>query len=209
MSHHDDRGPDSTNEGADQAPRDARGDEHRSASDVPVGETPGEVESDPRGEEILEFWETARVRAGEGKVGVVTGFGISATVPPPAWSFGDNPVLADGLLAAVLSGDKTATSSSHWEYGADVPLPQVGELSIILDGDGHPRALIRTTSVEVVPFDQVTAEFAAAEGEDDRTLDSWRAGHREYFSRVLVGQEFRDDMPVVCERFELRFPRQR
>jgi uncharacterized protein YhfF len=159
--------------------------------------------------EILDFWETARVRAGEGKVGVVTGFGISATVPPPAWSFGDNPALADGLLAAVLSGEKTATSSSQWEYGEDVPLPQVGELSIILDGAGHPRALIRTTSVEVIPFDQVTADFAAAEGEDDGSLEAWRTGHREYFTRVLDGHEFREDMPVVCERFELRFPRPR
>ncbi|MFF3066113.1 ASCH domain-containing protein [Oerskovia sp. NPDC057915] len=209
MSHHDDRGPDSTGKGSDRTPQGAQGDEHRAASDASAGENPVEVESDPRGEEILAFWETARVRAGEGKVGVVTGFGISATVPPPAWSFGDNPALADGLLAAVLSGEKTATSSSRWEYDDDVPLPQVGELSIILDGAGHPRALIRTTSVEVVPFDEVTADFAAAEGEDDRSLDSWRAGHREYFSRVLVGQEFRDDMPVVCERFELRFPRQR
>ncbi|RXR26384.1 ASCH domain-containing protein [Oerskovia turbata] len=209
MSHHDDHGPDSTSEGAEPAPRPATGDEHPAVSDVPAGTESEQGEDDPRGEEILEFWETARVRAGEGKVGVVTGFGVSATVPPPAWSFGDNPALADGLLTAVLSGDKTATSSSRWEYGDDVPLPQVGELSIILDGDGHPRALIRTTSVEVVPFDQVTADFAAAEGEDDRTLESWRAGHRRYFTRVLVGHEFREDMPVVCERFELRFPRQR
>ncbi|MET4226263.1 ASCH domain-containing protein [Oerskovia enterophila] len=164
---------------------------------------------DPRAAELLEFWETARVRAGEGKVGVVTGFGVSATVPPPAWSFGDNPELADGLLHAVLSGEKTATSSSHWEYDDETPVPAVGELSIILDGEGHPRALIRTTSVEIVPFDQVDADFAAAEGEDDRTLEAWRAGHRDYFTRVLVGHEFRDDMPVVCERFELRFPRKR
>lgn len=109
----------------------------------------------------------------------------------------------------MLSGDKTATSSSHWEYDEETPVPVVGELSIILDGDGHPRALIRTTSVEIVPFDQVDADFAAAEGEDDRSLESWRAGHRDYFTRVLVGHEFHEDMPVVCERFELRFPRPR
>ncbi|MHA7135533.1 ASCH domain-containing protein [Oerskovia turbata] len=177
---------------------------------APQGAPPDQpAEGDPISSGIMEFWETARVRAGEGKVGVVTGFGISATVPPPAWSFGDNPALADELLAAVLSGEKTATSSSHWEYSDDVPLPQVGELSIILDGAGHPQALIRTTSVEVIPFDQVGADFAAAEGEDDRSLESWRSGHRAYFTRVLVGHEFREDMPVVCERFELRYPRSR
>jgi len=209
MSHDDDRRPDGTSEGAERPAPPADSDETRGESSASVAADPGSVGADAPGSEILEFWETARVRAGEGKVGVVTGFGVSATVPPPAWSFGDNPALADGLLAAVLSGDKTATSSSRWEYGADVPLPQVGELSIILDGGGHPRALIRTTSVEIVPFDQVSADFAAAEGEDDRTLASWRAGHQEYFTRVLDGHEFRPDMPVVCERFELRFPRPR
>lgn len=209
MSHDNDRGPDGASEGTEPAASSVGRDDVRDLSGDPVVGQPGTVEEDPQGTEILEFWETARVRAGEGKVGVVTGFGISATVPPPAWSFGDNPELADGLLAAVLAGEKTATSSSHWEYGDDVPLPQVGELSIILDGDGHPRALIRTTSIDIVPFDEVTAEFAAAEGEDDRTLESWRAGHRDYFTRVLVGHEFREDMPVVCERFELRFPRAR
>ena len=40
-----------------------------------------------------------------------------------------------------------------------------------------PAALLRTTEVEVVPFDQVTAEHAAAEAEGDGTLDSWRAQH--------------------------------
>ncbi|WP_255372142.1 ASCH domain-containing protein [Cellulosimicrobium sp. CUA-896] len=135
------------------------------------------------------------------------GTGARESLPPPAWSFGDNPRLADTLLAAVLSGAKTATSSSLWEYDdGETPVPEKGELSILLDGAGHPRALIRTTSVEVVPFGDVGADFALAEGEGDTTGDEWREGHRGYFSRVLE-RDVPDDMPVVCERFELRYPR--
>lgn len=155
---------------------------------------------------IQRYWESVRGRAGVGKVGVVTGTGVDAAVPPQAWSFGDNPGLADSLLAAVLAGEKTATSSSLWEYDDGLPVPQVGELSILLDGAGTPRALIRTTSVDVVPFDEVGEEFAAAEGEDDRSLASWRREHERYFGRVLE-RPFAADMPVVCERFELLDPR--
>ena len=162
---------------------------------------------DERAGEILEFWEVSRPSAGMARLGVVTGATVSESVPPPAWSFGDNPDLADGLLAAVLSGEKTATSSALWEYeDSGEAIPQVGELSILLDGAGHPRALIRTTSVEIVAFDDVDAEFARAEGEDDRSLESWRAEHEKYFRRVLV-RDFALDMPLVCERFELRYPR--
>lgn len=159
--------------------------------------------------EVLDFWAATRQYAGMAKASIVVGQTVSETVPPQAWSFGDEPELAERLLAAVLAGDKTATSSALWDYDDEgAPLPLVGELSILLDGEGHPRALIRTTSVETTTFDQVDEDFAAAEGEDDRTLESWRAGHEAYFRRTLgEGREFTTDMPVVCERFELLYPR--
>ena len=80
---------------------------------------------------------------------------------------------------------------------------------LFTDGAGHPRALLRTTSVRVVPFSQVDAEHAAAEGEDDRTLESWRREHETYWRRVLprIGAQFSPDLPVVLERFELRYPK--
>jgi uncharacterized protein YhfF len=159
--------------------------------------------------EVLDFWAATRQYAGMAKASIVVGQTVSETVPPQAWSFGDEPELAEKLLAAVLAGDKTATSSALWDYDDEgAPLPMVGELSILLDGDGHPRALIRTTSVETTTFEEVDEDFAAAEGEDDRTLESWRAGHEAYFRRNLgEGREFTQDMPVVCERFELLYPK--
>ncbi|WP_245606037.1 ASCH domain-containing protein [Promicromonospora kroppenstedtii] len=159
--------------------------------------------------EVLDFWGATRQHAGMAKASIVVGHTVSETVPPPAWSFGDEPELAETLLAAVLAGDKTATSSALWDYDDEgAPLPVVGELSILLDGERHPRALIRTTSVVTTTFDEVDDDFAAAEGEDDRTLESWRAGHEAYFRRTLgEGREFSADMPIVCERFELLYPK--
>ena len=42
-------------------------------------------------------------------------------------------------------------------------------------------------------------------GEDDRTLASWREGHRRYFTRACarLGRTFSEDLPVVLERFTL------
>jgi len=158
---------------------------------------------------IQQFWEEARARAGFGKVGSVVGLGWAESVPPEAWAFGDSPELADQLLTLVLQGVKTGTASALWEYeDGDEPVPGPGALSIVLDGEGEPRALLRTTSVEVVPFDQVTEEHAYSEGEDDRTLESWRREHERFWRRDLSGgRAFAPDMPVVCERFEVLYPR--
>ena len=87
---------------------------------------------------------------------------------PEAWAFGATKEDADELLALVLDGTKTGTASALWDIEADgESVPEMGELSIILDGQGRPRALIETTAIDVVPFSEVTAEHAHAEGEGD------------------------------------------
>ncbi|GAA1874794.1 ASCH domain-containing protein [Myceligenerans crystallogenes] len=157
---------------------------------------------------VQDFWEMVRPYAGMAKTGVVTGVLASETVPPPAWAFGEDPQQADDLLDLVLDGTKTATSSAAWDYeDAGEPLPEAGELSILLDGSGQPRALIRSTSVEILPFDEIDDDIAEAEGEGDATLESWRADHESFFRRYLSeGREFAPDMPIVVERFEVLYP---
>lgn len=127
---------------------------------------------------------------------------------PNAWGFGDSPAMADGLGKLVYQGIKTATCSLLWEYGFDgEPLPQAGELSIILDGGGHPLCIVETVEVEIKPFNAVDALFAYEEGEGDRSLAFWRDAHWRYFSRGCerIQRRPEEDMPLVCERFRVVF----
>lgn len=126
---------------------------------------------------------------------------------PEAWGFGATADHADSLLSLVIDGTKTGTASSGWDYEHDgSPLPQQGEFSIILDGAGTPRAVIETVDVRTVPFHEVAQEHAFAEGEDDRTLRSWREIHERFWREHSENPRgFAPDMPVVCERFELRY----
>lgn len=100
-----------------------------------------------------------------------------------AWSFGDNPELADELLKLVLTGNKRGTATRVVELErTGEKMPEVGDYNIILNGKGKPSAIIRTTSVEINPFDEVEEAFAYSEREDDRTLESWRREHWKYWT---------------------------
>lgn len=122
------------------------------------------------------------------------------------YRFGDSDAMADELLALVLSGPKRATAGLLADFDADgEPLPVVGGYSVLLDGSDAPRCVVRTTDVVVQPFHAVDAAFAADEGEGDLTLDWWQDAHRSFFTRSLAtrGLAFSEDLPTVCERFEL------
>lgn len=122
--------------------------------------------------------------------------------------FGDSEEMARELAELVLRGTKRATAGALWAYEAEGQrLPQPGDLSIVTDWSGQPQCVIETQSVEVVPFLEVTADFAATEGEGDGSLAFWRQAHREFFSRecAAAGIEFDESMAVVCEHFVVRY----
>lgn len=118
--------------------------------------------------------------------------------------FGDSEELANELAALVLRGTKRATAGAVWSYEVEGKrLPQPGDLSIVTDWSGRPLCIIETQSVEVIPFQEVTAEFAATEGEGDGSLSFWQEAHRAYFTRecARASREFSENMLVACERF--------
>jgi uncharacterized protein YhfF len=122
------------------------------------------------------------------------------------WAFGSNPSLADELLKLVLSGEKTATCGSVAAYEHEgEALPQVGDLSVVTDSRGIPRALLRTTEARVRPFGEVDQGFAYDEGEGDRSYQFWREVHEKVFTLEAkeTGVPFSEDLPLLCERFEL------
>ena len=114
--------------------------------------------------------------------------------------------MADELAQLIVEGKKTATCSGYDFYRLDnEPLPTVGMHTIILNSKDEPVAIIKTTDVQVMPIKEVSAEFAALEGEGDLSYDYWWNGHKTFFTAELAeyGKEFSDDMLVVCEWFEV------
>lgn len=156
---------------------------------------------------IESFWQIARTRAKLNPTGYYTGERPLGSLRPPAWAFGATPEQADELLDLVLSGTKTATASALWDYEAEgEALPTPGTLGIVTDGRGAPHALIVTTQVDVVPFDEVSAEHAYLEGEGDRLLATWREVHERFFTEHAMHRRgFSRDMPVVLERFDVLY----
>ena len=113
------------------------------------------------------------------------------------------------MVELVLHGPKRATAGLACSSDAlpqTAPVP--GGYSIVTEIDGTPRAVIRTTGLERRKFCDVDAAFAWDEGEGDRTLDDWKRGHWQYFSRECesLGRAFSEDAEVCLERFELLYP---
>jgi len=119
--------------------------------------------------------------------------------------------LRDKLVAAILDGSKTSTTALLADYVAcGDPLPEPGERSVVIDSNGEPVALIETTAVAVVRLADVDRQHVVDEGEGDRTIAEWRAGHERFWASPEVLAEladptFRvdDDTRVVLQRFVL------
>lgn len=58
---------------------------------------------------------------------------------------------------------------------------------------------------EIVAFNEVSAKYTAIEGEGDGSLEYWRKGHWNFFSRECrrIGREPTETMPVICNVFEV------
>lgn len=115
----------------------------------------------------------------------------------PRFPFGDGPELADELLDLILIGKKRATC---WSAAEGIKGTAVGGCWVVEDGQGRPRAVLKTVALSQERFDRVDADFAAAEGEGDLSLADWREAHRSYFT---MNGGFAPDMLLWCERFDL------
>jgi uncharacterized protein YhfF len=113
------------------------------------------------------------------------------------FSFGDSPDLANELLELVLSGTKCATC---WAESQGLLSAEVGKMMVVLDGQGVPRAVLKTIELTKRSFDEVDEAFAYDEGEGDRSLQFWRLAHTRYFTRL---GRYAPNMTLWCERFEL------
>ena len=72
------------------------------------------------------------------------------------FSFGDGPDLADRLLELVLSGTKRATC---WAESQGLLSAEVGKMMVVLDGQGVPKAVVKTIELSKRRFDEVDDGF--------------------------------------------------
>lgn len=129
----------------------------------------------------------------------------------PVTEFGFPGPLRDKLVAAILSGAKTATSGLLLGYTHDdEPLPRAGEVFAVVDSAGARVAAIEVTSVRVLRLADVDLRHAIDEGEGDESVAQWRAGHEEFWHSAEMRAELGDpdftvddDTLVVAERFRL------
>ncbi|MEH0739968.1 ASCH domain-containing protein [Vibrio cholerae] len=106
----------------------------------------------------------------------------------------------------ILRGEKRATCSmDYWYSHESEVIPTVGHLQVVTTWDGEPVCIIEVTEVSKCQFKDVTAEFAAAEGEGDKSLDWWREAHWRFFSKECkeLGIEPTEEMLLVLERFKV------
>lgn len=123
-----------------------------------------------------------------------------------AFHFDDNEPSANELAELVLAGTKRATAGLVWSFEAENRSPpKPGDLSVITNWQSEPLCVIETTAVAIVPYEEVSEEFAATEGEGDGSLRYWREAHWAYFGRECerLGRVQSMRMPIVCERFEV------
>jgi uncharacterized protein YhfF len=120
--------------------------------------------------------------------------------------YGDSEELSNQLLDLIRSGRKRAGTGLLWAYEHDGQhIAHAGDIEIVVD---HLNALAMVTKVvssEVVEFKQVTAEYAALEGEGDGSLAYWRQAHWSFFGRECrrIDRVPTESMPVICCVFEV------
>jgi uncharacterized protein YhfF len=65
--------------------------------------------------------------------------------------------------------------------------------------------VVQDKVVEIIPYEQISAEHAYHEGEGDRSYQYWRQIHDEFFRQEYQeegNKEFYPQAPMVCEVFE-------
>ena len=143
----------------------------------------------------------------ESLVAKLSAYGITLPQGPVhADGYGDSAELSKELLSLIRSGRKRAGTGLLWGYEHDREhIAKAGDIEIVFDHLREPALVTRIISSEIVPYREVTAEYAAIEGEGDGSLEYWRKAHWAFFSRECkrIGRKPTESMPVICNVFEV------
>jgi uncharacterized protein YhfF len=121
--------------------------------------------------------------------------------------------LRDRLVAAVLAGDKTATSTLLVEFELDgEAIASPGDRMTVVDSNDKPVAVTEITGVEVIRMGDADLQLALDEGEGFESVLDWRDAHERFWSSYAdelrerlgdPGWTLDQDTPIVVERFKL------
>ena len=129
---------------------------------------------------------------------------------PDSDFFHNNREDANRLAELTLNGKKKASSGLYSLYEQyNVDLPQVGTKQIITNFDGKAQAIIENVSVDTIPFNKISREYAQLDmGTDIEPLEKWKKAHWDFFDNFLKdgGEKPTEDMLIVCLRFETIWP---
>jgi uncharacterized protein YhfF len=111
-------------------------------------------------------------------------------------------VVRQKLVDLVLTGPKRGTAGLLSDYEIEgEELETVGERLVLIGDGGERLGLVEVTRVEVVPFGEVSDDFARSEGEGFTGHGDWAKGHRAFWERL--GHRIADSTPIVCVSFAL------
>jgi uncharacterized protein YhfF len=103
------------------------------------------------------------------------------------------------LVAAVLAGEKTATSGLWSDFVAEGDeVPAAGAQFVLHDFDDRPSAIVEVTDARRIPADEIDLAFARDEGEGFESVEDWRIAHEQFFQQPIA-----PDTEVVAIRFRL------
>lgn len=127
---------------------------------------------------------------------------------PKVIHFCDNEKDANECAQLVKAGIKKATTHSLLGLqNRNENLPKIGEFMVVTNWNGEAECIVRTTAVTLKPFFSINKEYAATEGEGDKSLDYWKKAHWDYYERELqvFNRKPKESMIVVCQEFERVF----
>ncbi|MDC6390922.1 ASCH domain-containing protein [Maribacter sp. PR1] len=127
---------------------------------------------------------------------------------PEVIHFCDNQKDADLCADLAKKGIKKATTDSL--LGLQLrkeALPKIGDFKVVTNWEGEAQCIIKLISVKLKPYFNIDEQYAALEGEGDKSLSYWKKTHWDYYTRELepFNRKPNESMIVVCQEFEKIF----
>jgi uncharacterized protein YhfF/N-acetylglutamate synthase-like GNAT family acetyltransferase len=132
---------------------------------------------------------------------------------PVRWGFASPGPLREKLTSLAFGGGKVVTSDLLVNYElAGEPIEQPGDISVLLDSNEQPLAMIEDVRSTVIRLADMIDQDAIDEGEGYADAAAFRTSHEDFWNGDIdelrdglgdPGFTITDDTPIVVERFRI------